>query len=460
MKKKFIIVVLILFLSSILFSQTLPEKIVVGYWHNWGYTPNTVYLTEIPEAYDVINIAFATPTVAFGSTMEFIPDSGIYPNVNDFINDIILLQSLNKKVVISIGGANHPVSLLTADDVQEFVITMSAIIDTYGFDGIDIDLEGGSISLETGDNDFRYPTTPKIVNLIDAITQLANLYPYMMLTTAPETAYVQGGYGTYAGIWGAYLPLIHALRDRWTYVHVQHYNTGSMFGRDGVSYNPPFADFHVAMADMLLAGFNVNVYVNNIFFEPLLAEQVAIGLPASISAAGSGYTTPDVVHTALDYLILGIPFGGQYQLANPDGYADYRGLMTWSINWDLNNNLEFSNAHRPYLDDLIGVPVSEEEIPANEISISHYPNPFNPTTTISFSLPAGSDDETKLIIYNLKGQKMKTFPVLMSGVEGSGIYSVVWNGTDDSNNPVSSGVYFYKLNSGNTEVSNKMLLLK
>ena len=453
MKKRFFLLLLLAVVISILTGQTLPDKIIVGYWHNWGYTPNSVYLNEISDAYDVINIAFATATEPYGSTMQFTPDPGIYPNFNDFIADISYLQDLGKKVVISIGGANDPVMLLNAGDVQNFVTSMSAIIDTYGFEGIDIDLEGGSISLDTGDNDFRFPTTPKIVNLIDAITQLTDIYPDMILSTAPETAYVQGGYSTYAGIWGAYLPLIHALRDRWTYVHVQHYNTGSMYGRDGVSYNPATADFHVAMADMLIAGFNVDVWVGNIFFEPLAPEQVAIGLPASTLAAGSGYTTPDVVHTALDYLVLGIPFSGQYQLANPDGYADFRGLMTWSINWDVDNNLEFSNAHRPYLDDLMGVPVFEENIPINEISISNYPNPFNPSTTISFST-AGITEDTELTIYNIKGQKIKQFLIFNSQS------SIVWNATDKNNQPVSSGIYYSKLKSGNTEVSKKMLLLK
>jgi len=453
--------VLLNVLFSTLIGQTLPDKIIVGYWHNWGYTPNTVYLDEIPEAYDVINIAFATATEPFGSNMQFSPDPGIYPNLDDFISDIGYLQNLGKKVVISIGGANDPVMLLNTIDVQNFVTSMSSIIDTYGFDGIDIDLEGGSISLDTGDNDFRYPTTPKIVNLIDAVTQLAGLYPDMILSTAPETAYVQGGYSTYAGIWGAYLPLIHALRDRWTYLHVQHYNTGGMFGRDGVLYNPPTADFHVAMADMLIAGFNVDVWIGNIFFEPLLPEQVAIGLPASTSAAGSGYTIPYVVHTALDYLILGIPFGGQYQLANPDGYADFRGLMTWSINWDVANNLEFSNAHRPYLDDLSGVSAHENNVPLDKIMISNYPNPFNPTTTISFS--SEQNEQYELTIYNVKGEKVKMFsPSLCHPefIEGRGEVRVIWNGTDDSNKPVSSGIYFAKLKSGSIEVSKKMLLLK
>ena len=112
-----------------------------------------------------------------------------------------------------------------------------------------------------------------------------------MLTAAPETAFVQGGYGTYGGVWGAYLPVIHALRTRLTYVHVQHYNTGTMYGRDGNIYQPATADFHAAMADMLLAGFPVDIWGGNIYFDPLDEEQVAIGLPASSQAAGSGFTT-------------------------------------------------------------------------------------------------------------------------------------------------------------------------
>jgi len=277
-----------------------------------------------------------------------------------------------------------------------------------------------------------------------------------MLSTAPETAYVQGGYSTYAGIWGAYLPLIHALRERWTYVHVQHYNTGCMYGRDGILYDPPTADFHVAMADMLLAGFNVNVYVNNIFFDPLEPEQVAIGLPASTSAAGSGYTEPDVVHTALDYIILGTSFGGQYQLSNPDGYEDFRGLMTWSINWDVANNCEFSNAHRPYLDDLMGVSVFENNIPEeNNILVSNYPNPFNPDTNIAYSIKEAC--KITLEVYNIKGQLVKT---LIDEVKEAGDYSISWNGKDNTGKITASGVYVYKMNAGKYSSTKKMILMK
>ena len=91
-------------------------------------------------------------------------------------------------------------------------------------------------------------------------------------------------------------------------------------------------------------------------------------------------------------------------------------------------------------------------------SLSNYPNPFNPETTIEFSIEQNQQNEQiELEIYNLKGQKIKTIPVILSGVEGS----VIWNGTDNSGQPVSSGLYLYKLKvNGKTEAVRKCLLLK
>jgi peptidase M28-like protein/type IX secretion system substrate protein len=95
------------------------------------------------------------------------------------------------------------------------------------------------------------------------------------------------------------------------------------------------------------------------------------------------------------------------------------------------------------------------------ILMQNYPNPFNPNTTISFSLTSEITENTELEIYNLKGQKVKRFPVILSGVEGTGNqHSIVWNGTDENNQAVSSGIYFYKLKSGEFEQIKKMLLLK
>jgi Secretion system C-terminal sorting domain/Beta-propeller repeat len=93
----------------------------------------------------------------------------------------------------------------------------------------------------------------------------------------------------------------------------------------------------------------------------------------------------------------------------------------------------------------------------DDLRISNFPNPFNPTTEIRLQISEFSKNEViEIEIYNLKGQKVKTIPVILSGVEGS----VSWNGDDYSGNQVSSGVYFYKLKVGKTEITKKMLLMK
>ncbi|MDP8202537.1 MAG: T9SS type A sorting domain-containing protein, partial [Candidatus Tenebribacter burtonii] len=105
-----------------------------------------------------------------------------------------------------------------------------------------------------------------------------------------------------------------------------------------------------------------------------------------------------------------------------------------------------------------GTGVDEEDIQSsiNNIQLSNYPNPFNPTTTISFSIQ--NDSEVNLSIYNIKGQKINT---LAHNEFTKGNHSVIWNGIDENNNLVSSGVYLYKLNvNGKFESMKKCILLK
>jgi len=86
---------------------------------------------------------------------------------------------------------------------------------------------------------------------------------------------------------------------------------------------------------------------------------------------------------------------------------------------------------------------------------NNYPNPFNPETTLFFSL--STEQEIELTVYNLKGQKVKQ---LAKGQFPSGKNSVVWNGTDDNGKQVGSGLYLSKLTTSEKTVSKKMLLLK
>ncbi len=103
---------------------------------------------------------------------------------------------------------------------------------------------------------------------------------------------------------------------------------------------------------------------------------------------------------------------------------------------------------------------SNNEIPQpQKLTLTNYPNPFNPSTTISFSLTAKDAQDAKLEIYNLKGQKVKIFPNLQ--ITQSSNQQIVWDGTDQTDKPVGTGIYFCKLKvDGNDKLTRKMLLLK
>jgi hypothetical protein len=106
--------------------------------------------------------------------------------------------------------------------------------------------------------------------------------------------------------------------------------------------------------------------------------------------------------------------------------------------------------------DVVGI---EEEnnknLPEEYYLSQNYPNPFNPTTVIGYRLPAAGN--VKLSIYNLFGQKIKT---LIDSFQNTGEHSIVWDGTDDGNNPVSSGIYFYRLETNGMNLQRKMMLIR
>ena len=101
--------------------------------------------------------------------------------------------------------------------------------------------------------------------------------------------------------------------------------------------------------------------------------------------------------------------------------------------------------------------IENHQLPLTGYQLSNFPNPFNPETTIYFT--AENAEDAELMIYNLKGQKIKTIPLILSGVEGQS--SILWDGRDENNLPVGSGVYFYQLRiDGNSKAINKMILMK
>ena len=85
----------------------------------------------------------------------------------------------------------------------------------------------------------------------------------------------------------------------------------------------------------------------------------------------------------------------------------------------------------------------------------NYPNPFNPITNISYEL--SNPSRVTITIYDLKGREVKT---IVNEWKQPGYYSTVWNSTDDRNNPVSSGIYFYRMKTNTFHKTLKMLLIK
>ena len=88
------------------------------------------------------------------------------------------------------------------------------------------------------------------------------------------------------------------------------------------------------------------------------------------------------------------------------------------------------------------------------------PNPFNPTTTISYSVPESAEiafQQVSLEVFDLRGVRVRT---LAHGPHAPGNYSVTWDGTDGRSRPMSSGVYFYRLKASGFTSTRKMVLIK
>jgi Tol biopolymer transport system component len=188
------------------------------------------------------------------------------------------------------------------------------------------------------------------------------------------------------------------------------------------------------------------------------------------------------------FIIFASPHRGGF--GGPDLFISFKESDNWSIpvnlgstintqNWDFgpyvtadNKYLFFTSGSNTSnlgiywveVDKLIdslreSIPTSIIDLEYNTISEfdleQNFPNPFNPATEIRYSLRKPSF--VILIIYNLQGQEIKT---LQNSFQNAGQYSTFWNGTDDKDNPVSSGIYFYRLQTDESNLQKKMILIR
>jgi hypothetical protein len=108
-----------------------------------------------------------------------------------------------------------------------------------------------------------------------------------------------------------------------------------------------------------------------------------------------------------------------------------------------------------YFGDPIDVTLRNAALPLAFALYQNHPNPFNPTTVVSFSLP--SPTAVLLEVYNISGQKVTT---LFDGSLGTGTHDVQWDGRADDGTIAASGIYFYRLKAGDFTETKKMILLK
>jgi chitinase len=310
---------------------------LIGYWTGYG----AERLEPSPQ-WDVVLVAFATPDHnAPEGTMQFRTPAGF--DAERFKEEITSLKGQGRKVMISLGGGGQYFTLADEKSIPNFVSSVARIVTDYGFDGIDIDFETPSLVIDPGDTDFRHPKTPSIVNLIAALRELRErLGPRFLISLVPEGTQIPAGYTDYGGQFGSYLPIAHALRDILAFMDVQDYNTPPLESLDGEIYQPGTVDYHAAVTELVLRGFNVAGDPKE-FFPPLPPEKVAVGFLTSD-------TTPETVRQVMDRIITGRqPAGANYKLRQPGGYPGMIGAMFWTIDADRRGDYKFSNLIGPQL---------------------------------------------------------------------------------------------------------------
>ncbi|MFA0938679.1 fibronectin type III domain-containing protein [Pseudomonas tremae] len=282
------------------------KNILMGFWHNWPSEPGQGYkqglfkemqLTDIPEAYNVVAVAFMKGAG--------IPTFKPY-NLSDdeFRAQVATLNAQGRAVLISLGGADAHIELHAGQE-QALVYEIIRLVEIYGFDGLDIDLEQAAITF--ADNRTVLPAALRLVR-----KHYEAEGKHFIISMAPEFPYLRAA--------GSYLAYINALEDLYDFIAPQYYNQGG----DGIwvdelnlwvtqNNDTQKKAFLYYLTDSLIHGTRG--------YASIPADRLVIGLPSNNDGAATGYAVdPQDVKGALQELA--------------DAGSPIRGLMTWSVNWD------------------------------------------------------------------------------------------------------------------------------
>lgn len=354
------------------------DKVLVGYWHNWattgkdgykGGTSTTFDLSKTQDGYNVINVSFMkTPQ---GQTL---PTFKPYNKTDaEFRAEVSKLNAEGKSVLIALGGADAHIELTKAQET-DLVNEIIRLVDTYGFDGLDIDLEQAAI--EAADNQTVIPAALRRVK--DHYRQQNKNF---MITMAPEFPYLTKT--------GKYAPYITGLDTYYDYINPQYYNQGG----DGfwdTGLNMWVSQSNDEKKEDFLYGLTTRLVTGTDNFIKIPASKFVIGLPANDDAAATGYVKdPKAVENALKRL-------------KADG-NEIKGLMTWSVNWDdgtsatgVKYNNSFVNTYAPMLFNGSTTPVEDNEKPTTPtISVTNI-------SSSSATIQAKATDNVGVVNYEIK----------------------------------------------------------
>ena len=294
----------------------LPKHVLAGYWQDFTNGAEALSLASVPSGYNLVDVAFATADSANDGGVTFSVDSGLSSALGgytaaQFTADVATLHSRGQKVILSVGGADGTISISSSSVATAFANSVYSLMKQYGFDGVDIDLENGLNVSYTA-------------QALEDLSSLAG--SSLIITLAPQTIDMQSTSSDY-------FQLALDIKSILTISFTQYYNSGSMNGCDGNVYSESTENFLTALACTQLQG-------------GLNPSQVGLGLPASTSAAGSGYVSPSTVTAALGCLAKGSGCGSFVPSTTWSGIG---GAMTWSINWDASNGYGFLDTVSPYL---------------------------------------------------------------------------------------------------------------
>ncbi len=301
-----------------------PEgAVIVGYWHNWadgggyrGGVAPAVKLSQVHQDYNVIDVSFMKVyDTAEGRIPTFKLDPATGLTEAQFIQEISDINAQGRSVLIALGGADAHIELVTGDE-RAFADELIRLTDKYGFDGLDIDLEQSAVTAANNQT-----VIPAALRMVKDHYRLQG--KNFLITMAAEFPYLTTG--------GKYLPYITGLEGYYDWINPQFYNQGG----DGVYVDGPGLGWIAQNNDEKKEAFIYYISDSLINgtrgFTQIPHDKLVFGIPSSNDAAATGYVQdPQDLYNAFNRLAAqGQPL---------------RGVMTWSINWDMGRD-SFGNPY-------------------------------------------------------------------------------------------------------------------